>query len=92
MTSGYKATYVLTILTEFNGAAYGLRTPNEGLNQRYLKLHICRCGRQNMLRIQILFWLCSEGGVRSPRLVLQQKTHENSKWVMERSLRMYYGS
>ena len=38
-----------------------LRTPNEGINQRFLKNWAVRCGRQNM------FWPCSEGYFLSGR-------------------------
>ena len=34
--------------------SHELRTPNEGINQRYLKM--CRCGKQNMLRPYIKIW------------------------------------
>ena len=55
---------------------HGLRTPNEGINQRYLK-KLGRCGRQNMLRPYLKIWewewifvravkAISSPGVRSP--------------------------
>ena len=55
---------------------HGLRTPNKGINQRYLKnLKLGRCGRQNMLRPYLKLWdwifgravkAISSLGVRSP--------------------------
>ena len=35
--------------------AHGLRTPNEGINQRNFKI-LGRCGRQNMLRTYLKIW------------------------------------
>ena len=57
------------------GVDHGLRTPNEGINQRNLKMG--RCGRQNMLRPYLKIWdwdlifdravkTISSLGVRSP--------------------------
>ena len=59
---------------------HGLRTPNEGINQRYLKNWAdARCGRQNMLRPYLKIWewewifgcavkAISSLGIRSPCL------------------------
>ena len=58
-------------------STHGLRTPNEGINQRYVYEKLGRCGRQNMLRpyLKIYEWewifgravkAISSMGVRSP--------------------------
>jgi hypothetical protein len=38
-----------------HGFSHGLQTPNEGINQSYLK-KMGRCGRQNLLRLYLKIW------------------------------------
>ena len=69
----------------FKGGNHGLRTSNEGINQRYLKNWAVQCGRQNMLRPYLKIWewelifgcavkVISSPGVCSPWVTVCQIT------------------
>ena len=67
---------MLSVPSKCNTGIHGLRTPNEGINQKKSEI-LGRCGRQNMLRPYLKIWdwdlnfgravkLISSLGVRSP--------------------------
>ena len=57
-----------------NRLLHGLRTPNEGINQRYVSEKLGKCGRQNILWPYLKIWelesICGRAisslGIRSP--------------------------